>query len=38
MSKDLAVYLLESKNVYLTSEGRKELELIVGKKKVKQHV
>lgn len=37
MSKELAIYLLESKYVYLTSEGRKQLESIAGKK-VKQHV
>lgn len=37
MSRELAIYLLESKYVYLTSEGRKQLESIAGQK-VKQHV
>lgn len=32
MTKELAIFLLESKDVYLTSEGKKQLEAIVNDK------
>lgn len=38
MTRELAIYLLESECVYLTSEGRKQLNELLASDKVTQHV